>query len=259
MNKISEKLTTNNYWGKKYKKSVIFKRTHVIVPNKNLSLAEIHKCFKQYLPFDKTLKFIEVGCAPGGWMYYFNTYFGYQVEGIEYTESGSSLTRENLKALDIEAKVYTEDFLNNNLPKENYDVVFSCGFIEHFSNPTDIVQKHLDLLKSGGYLVMKNPNASGYNYKIQKLIDESILDKHNMDVMNIEYYDSLTESLGLEKIYTGYKGKINFGLFVGPKLVMYPLYLLQFLLSRIYFLFGGLLLKDRRDLSPYIVTIYKKK
>jgi 2-polyprenyl-3-methyl-5-hydroxy-6-metoxy-1,4-benzoquinol methylase len=43
-------------------------------------------------------------------------------------------------------------------PREAFDVVLSGGFIEHFTDVAAIVQKHLQLLKPGGRLVVMIPN-----------------------------------------------------------------------------------------------------
>jgi 2-polyprenyl-3-methyl-5-hydroxy-6-metoxy-1,4-benzoquinol methylase len=39
--------------------------------------------------------------------------------------------------------------------------VISFGFIEHFDNPENVIQKHLDLLKPGGILIVGVPNFTG--------------------------------------------------------------------------------------------------
>ena len=44
-----------------------------------------------------------------------------------------------------------------------FDVVMSRGFIEHFDEPSSVVDRHLDLLKPGGLLVVSIPNLRGVN------------------------------------------------------------------------------------------------
>lgn len=251
------KLTEEKYWSENYRGN--FRRPIVIDYKKNLALAEIHSFLKSILPINKQFKFLEVGCAPGSWMYYFNENFGYQVEGIEYTENGVDLTKKNLEKLNVSTKVYHQDFLNNTLPLSSYDVVFSGGFIEHFDNPEIVVRKHIELLKPGGILILEIPNLRGVNYFFQNIIDGGIVKIHNTKIMNLDYFYHLGDSCGLNKIALRYIGKINFGLFAGSGIFLKIGYVIQTLLNYIYFTWTKNIFCDSKWVSPYIVAIYQKK
>jgi len=51
---------------------------------------------------------------------------------------------------------------------QTYDVVFSSGFIEHFSNTAEVVEKLTNLVSSSGYIVTIVPNLYGINGFISK-------------------------------------------------------------------------------------------
>ena len=58
---------------------------------------EMHRKLRGLLSFDRTLRFLEIGAFPGQLLWYFSTYFGYQVSGLcviaAYAASGfDSLT-----------------------------------------------------------------------------------------------------------------------------------------------------------------------
>ena len=55
------------------------------------------------------LSFIEIGCAPGGWMAYFARQFGYRVTGVDYVRSACDKTTENLRLLSVTGKVVNAD------------------------------------------------------------------------------------------------------------------------------------------------------
>ena len=252
------KLTSREYWGDQYeimKKGKIFK----INPNANLAVSELDKLFRKYLPIDKNKRFLEVGCAPGIWMDYFHRKFNYIVEGIEYTKQGFELTQINLNRAGTPNKIYNQDFFSHSL-KNDYDVVFSGGFIEHFEDANDAVARHIDLLRDGGIAVIEIPNLSGWNGCIQRILNETIYKKHNVRVMNIKYFQDIGDKLNLEILYVGYVGKINFCLFQGGFLINLLLGFIQKFLTLLYLVFGkNIPISDSDTLSPFIVAIYKKK
>ena len=42
-------------------------------------------------------RMLEIGCGASAWLVYFAKEFGYRVEGIDYSELGCELARENLR------------------------------------------------------------------------------------------------------------------------------------------------------------------
>ncbi len=256
---LSSRLTTKSYWNKKYKTNIDFKRTLKIHTKINLATTEIDKYLKKFLPYQPKYKFIEVGCAPGSWMHYFHSTFGYQPEGIEYTPSGAKLTRKNLIALKLKPIVWQQDLFKNNLKKANFDIVFSNGFIEHFDNPNKAIKEHIKLLKKDGYLILIVPNFSGFNYFIQKHINQDILNKHNTKIMNLKYFYQIATKFKLKIVNISYVGKINFAVFGGNKYKLLPFYGLQFLATIFYKISNGIFfIRDNPKTSPYIIAIFQK-
>ena len=128
----------------------------------------------QHLP-QGHLRFIELGCAPGGWLSYFARKFQYNVSGIEYTKSGAIATRKNLTLLDVPADIRNEDLFNTTFADASLDVVFSFGLIEHFDDPYLCIAKHIALLKDKGKAVIVVPNfASPFYHFLQKVLGTSV-------------------------------------------------------------------------------------
>lgn len=174
----------------------------------NPFFSDIHSLLKRHLPRDKSFRCLEVGCYPGTYLWYFSEYFGYQPYGLEYVEKCAEKCRNHMHDLGLNAKIYHADLFSFT-PEEKWDVVFSVGFIEHFTDTRDVVRKHLDLLKPGGYLVLIIPNHSGLNGKILKAIDKEKYDIHNH--MN---YDDMKQSVAAAGKATiiagGYYGHMGF-------------------------------------------------
>ncbi|MEK7357014.1 MAG: class I SAM-dependent methyltransferase, partial [Bdellovibrionota bacterium] len=135
----------------------------------------------------------EVGCAPGKWLAFMAKTFNMQPSGIEYSKAGIEATRKNLDLLGLPAEsLMTGDFFAAE-PQPRFDVVMSFGFIEHFDDPDAVVARHAAWLKPGGRLVLGVPNFNGIYHPLQKILDSSILDKHNLKTMRLDYFKGLEE------------------------------------------------------------------
>jgi 2-polyprenyl-3-methyl-5-hydroxy-6-metoxy-1,4-benzoquinol methylase len=170
--------------------------------------SDIHRMLKRHLPYDPSLRALEVGCYPGTYMAYFHHHFGYWAGGIEYVESCVQKCRKNMESLGIAADVRHADLFEMK-PGEQWDVVFSVGFIEHFTNIDDVVKRHLDLVTPGGYLVLIIPNHSGLNGRILRWIDKDKYDLHNhMDYKDMKTAVEAARTASI--IEGGYYGRLGF-------------------------------------------------
>lgn len=151
----------------------------------------------------------EVGCAPGKWLAFMAKEFSLTPSGIEYSEAGMNATLENFKILGLATgSIQTGDF-SKVKPGRQFDVVMSFGFIEHFDNVDEVVDRHLDWLKPGGVLILGVPNFCGINAFVQGVLDREILDKHNLKIMNLDYFRGLTARFGLKNIFLDYIGSFE--------------------------------------------------
>jgi SAM-dependent methyltransferase len=191
MNNITEKDYWDNFW------------IHLSLPcrvKENFSNDHIISEFlKQYVPSGENRKIaLEIGCAPGKWMIFLNDELHYSAEGCEYLESAVKITRQNLEMNNIHnAIIYQGDFLSYDFGKNQYDVVISLGFIEHFTNPEFIVWKMCTILKTGGILIIGIPKFTGLNYNIAKYIDKKLKNKllpaHNLKIMHLDFFYELAK------------------------------------------------------------------
>ena len=162
--------------------------------------------YRKVIPGKKSL--LEVGCAPGKFMIYFAEQFGFRVSGIDFSQSGYEMTCKNLELTGVKGDVIEGDFLSYPLPKERWDIVFSAGFVEHFSDPFAVLQKKISLLKPGGILLTTIPNFAGFTGLTRRVMNHEIYLKHNPisghDLLNIY------KSLALKDIDVGYFGSLRF-------------------------------------------------
>ena len=179
--KKREKKTTKEFWGKRWGESQLWRYGEIT------KYMAVHKKFDQL--FKKFLgkgdrRILEIGCGGGKQLVYFNKEFGYKPYGIDYSEEGCRMARENLRAQNICGQIICEDIFNTSL-KEGFDIVYSMGLIEHFSNPEKIIDKHIELLKPGGILIITVPNLKdSLYYGLRKMLggETELSRTHNLSV-----------------------------------------------------------------------------
>lgn len=267
MVKLRKQVHTNSktdpqYWENFWKNVTLPSR-----PDPNITSEKgIMDTLSIYLPKgDKqTTSVIEIGCAPGKWLVYFYEYLGYLPFGIEYIDSAAEATIKNLKICDIYSDKQTincVDFLSmDHTNVQKHDVVVSFGFIEHFSNPEEIISMQMSHLKSGGYLVIGIPKFTGLNKYLAQITDRysgrDILNTHNLQIMNLSYFKELCNKLDLDEVFIGNVGGFEKGLFLADGLPKY-ISAVILILNRLFHC--SFIRKMNPDyISSYIIGIYKK-
>ncbi len=150
-----------NYRDKFYSKYI---STHTSHFSGEVNLDQIKKqfpawrgYFSRFLPKDKNIKIIDLGCGTGGFVYWLQQ-IGYQnSEGIdvspEQIEATKKLGIKNIRQANL------KEFLRD---KRNfYDVIFMNSVIEHFTKEEilDVLDIIYQSLKTGGVFVAQTPNA----------------------------------------------------------------------------------------------------
>lgn len=204
----------------------------------------------------------EVGCAPGKWLAFMTKEFAMNPSGIEYSNAGMIATLENFKILRLAPdSILTGDFFQAK-PERQFDVVMSLGFIEHFDNVDEVVDLHLQWLKPGGILILGVPNFGGIYSIIQGIFDREILDKHNLKIMNLDYFRSLATRFKLKPIFLDYIGSFEPGLPIAKHRWGNPLQLSVKILLLLARYIRHIKIIDRlnnRFISSYILAIYRRE
>jgi len=201
---------------------------------------------------------IELGGFPGYYAVFLKRYFKLDVTLLDYfvhTPVTNSLLEANgLKQSDIHI---VETDLFNYEPEQLYDLVLSCGLIEHFNDTADIINRHINFVKPGGTLFITLPNFKALNGWFQKNFDKENYDKHNIDCMDPELLRRICKDAGLEVLQSRYFG--HFSLWLENE-KQKPASVRLF--KKAVWLAGKLLTKlvpfNSRQLSPYIILEAKK-
>ena len=259
-----QRLTTKEYWDSLYAgakakmpkpKRLRFLRT--ICYSERILWNNI---FKKYLPKEKSLKILEVGSAPGDRLIKLHQLFGYTPYGVEYTKNGANLNRKKFILHNIDPNnVIWADFFSDDFQqkyKEYFDIVISRGFLEHFSNAKEAVQKHINLLRPQGTLIVIIPNLRGFNKFLQSFLCKEAIAMHNLGIMERQEFSELFEGIGLKILYCNYFGTFNFGLFRNRKKICDYL---QWLLNIIFYLLFRNRGFENKFFSPYLIFIGRKR
>lgn len=148
----------------------------------DIGTMNVLRLLKRYLR--PGIRYIEVGCAPGKILSWVGRQVGVPVRGIDYSPTGVATVRWLCTGLGIEAEVRCEDAILSTFPSEEFDLVFSCGLIEHFEDPSTMVAAHLRLVAPGGTVLIAIPNYSGLYLRMQRWFDPANLAIHNVRIMN---------------------------------------------------------------------------
>lgn len=166
--------------------------------------------FTKYIPKEVMNKnnFIEIGGFPGTHAAYFYLKFGLDVtlldyyideHVIEHVEVVNRMPKATIHC--IEADFFTFK------SEQKYDVVFSSGFIEHFQDTKDVIDRHIELLSENGVLLILLPNFRGLNGLLNKVFDKKSYKVHNINSMRIDFLRTIMSETALQNITVQYISK----------------------------------------------------
>lgn len=158
---------------------------------------------------NRTLEYLELGCAPGICTAAIVKDSNWQISGIDFSDT-AEIFLETVSLVKKKANLYKFDFLTDSIDKK-FDVVASYGLIEHFEKLTleNVLKIHDYYLNSGGKLIIEVPNFNGFQYFWHYLFDFQDLKIHNLKVMNPEFLTNYYASLGYKIIYCNFIGNLH--------------------------------------------------
>jgi len=194
---MSGRLTTKEYWARACR--------GVKLPKITKPENDVCNILETFLPKSSEISFIEIGCAPGGWMAFFNRHFGYSVSGIEYVDELVAITQQNMGMQGIHADILNLDFFQADLTPDSYDVVFSGGFIEHFEDLNVVVSRIAMLSRK--FVITTVPNLYGLNGFVSRVVRPKVFYSHNR--IEKKLLRNLHEESGLETLFCNYVGGLQ--------------------------------------------------
>jgi 2-polyprenyl-3-methyl-5-hydroxy-6-metoxy-1,4-benzoquinol methylase len=207
LHEVDSKLSSQSYWDDVLKSARL--------PRVNSPKSYLYRVTMKFvdpiLTSKKYKTFFEVGCGSSGWLPYFAKKYGYTVSGLDYSEIGCQLAEKNLELLGINHdRILCRDFFAPDpTDGKKFDVVFSYGVIEHFTNPEEIVGIFNRFLNDDGVMITLVPNFTGLNARITKTLMPEVYNIHRK--ITKEQLASYHVSNNLTVLKNEYAGIFSFG------------------------------------------------
>lgn len=249
---MSNLLTDRDFWVKYWESKTDLS---VVIPENYL----FHRQLADIVKRDQVKTAIELGGFPGYYAVFLKRYLKLDVTLLDYfvhTPITEQLLQTNGLAKDDIHIIETDLFKYE--PEKQYDLVLSCGLIEHFNDTADIINRHIAFVKPGGTLFITLPNFKALNGWFQKNFDKENYDKHNIDCMDPALLSKICKDAGLEVLQSRYFGRFSLWLenekqkSVGVRLLKKSMWLAGKLFTKVFAF-------DSKQLSPYIILEAKKK
>lgn len=106
---------------------------------------------------------MDVGCGRAEFLYNIKQQTGCHVEGVDISKT----------AVDTAARNYDIEIFNGLIteapfPAESFDVITAWWYLEHVSNPSEVLKKMCSFLKDDGLCIVGVPNIDSFNAKVFK-------------------------------------------------------------------------------------------
>ncbi|NOU13657.1 MAG: class I SAM-dependent methyltransferase [Methylococcaceae bacterium] len=172
---MSNEVTSKDYWNKYWSDEVKY-------PTYDISTGPFysyHLIFSKYIELVRhrlgknRLRVIDCGCGEGLILKYLAEQFeNLEIWGIEYSDSYYKAKSMGEK-LGFDLHLINGDIFSALDPEllESFDVVISVGLIEHFEDPSEIMNQMMRMLTKGGSIVTLIPNFNGLFNLLWKLYD----------------------------------------------------------------------------------------
>lgn len=248
---MSNLLTDRDFWVKYWESKTDLS---VVIPENYL----FHRQLADIVSRENVKNAIELGGFPGYYAVFLKKYLKLDVTLLDYFVH-KPITHQLLKTNGLaedDIKVIETDLFKHQ-PEQQYDLVLSCGLIEHFLDTEDIIKRHIAFLKPRGTLFITLPNFKSVNGWFQKKFDRENYDKHNIACMDPALLAKICEKAGLKEVKSTYFGKFSVWLEnENQKSVALRLF------KKIVWLKGKVLTKiipfESKGLSPYIILEARK-
>ena len=198
-NELTDQQFWTKYWESKTDLSIEIDKNYLF-----------HKQLETIIKRDKINTAIELGGFPGYYTIFLKKYFGVNSTLFDYfvhTDILKKVLAKNQLSID-EISVIESDLFTYQ-PTNKYDLVLSCGLIEHFQDTKDIIKRHIQFLKPGGTLFITLPNFRSVNGWVQRNFDLENYEKHNIDCMDPALLSTICTELGLKVRQAGYWGRYS--------------------------------------------------
>lgn len=209
-NDLRNELTEQNYWEKGYQAANIRNKLIDIDDFRQLPFRRIVDLIKSVGLENKNV--LEVGAGNSDVLLSLAKTSGgkAQFSGLDYTDSGCEALQVRSSINDLEINVINCDMFNPwDSLISSFDVLYSIGVVEHFSNLPMVIRALEKYLKPGGIMITVIPNMRGSIGYLTKSMNPTIYNLHNPH--NLESLESAHQNADMSILQAEYLCSNNFG------------------------------------------------
>jgi len=135
----------------------------------DLTTDPIYKILQYFVPQPQS-SLIEIGCGTALRTLHFAQQHDVQATLFDYSDTALGLATENARDLGVAATVIKGDLLDNPLPSNQFDIVWSAGLNEHFrgEDRQRAIDEMYRICKPGGTCIIIVPNSLNAPYRLTK-------------------------------------------------------------------------------------------
>ncbi len=141
-------------------------------------------------------RLLDVGCGNGRYLNEMRR-LGWQVEGLDPDPLSVSLARDKYNL-----NVHETTLENSVLHDESYDVITLNHVIEHLHDPAACLSKCIKLLRPGGHLIIRTPNADSLGHRVFGESWFPLEVPRHFYIFSSQSLRSLAEKVGFEVRFT---------------------------------------------------------
>ncbi len=114
------------------------------------------------------IKTLEVGAGSGSDSIYLAKK-GTDTSLVDFSSHSIAVSQKIAKANHVKVHTYQADCRHLPFKSQTFDLVFSVGLVEHFSNPIPVLKEQLRVLRNGGILIIDVPQKFNPYTLVKKL------------------------------------------------------------------------------------------
>jgi SAM-dependent methyltransferase len=150
---------------------------------------------------------LEIGAYPGRYISYIASKYDLKPTALDFNTNTKVISDAfelmSIKNYNIiETDLFDFDLTN----ADKYDLVYSLGFIEHFENIEEVLQRHCDLIVSDGSILVMVPNKLYFRKWFDYIFDYDNFKIHNLKAMKFEVFHDFAKKNSLEITFFKYYG-----------------------------------------------------
>lgn len=108
-------------------------------------------------------RILDVGCGNGAFLARVRALTGCEAFGLDISPNAVNTAGEQYDVQVFQGTVFDAPY-----PLSSFDVITAWSYIEHVNDPFGAIEKMFTLLKPGGCLILKTPNAASFNARLFK-------------------------------------------------------------------------------------------